>query len=168
MLVQILEKEIEFLRKKATIKHDLINASKETLGIMFDYISGGRSDLSSIDLSYFMKEILDLTLSSKQVDAILRRHDHDCDGQLTLKEFFRLTYNDDFAEIRTPISLVSNKDRLYTRLRPGQPQTVALETSPLRRRRDLDPQVAERAINPRDLVLSYRNPLPRLEPDYVP
>lgn len=89
LVARILHKEKELCRKKLQAKVDLFDVDKEDMQKLFSDISRGLQYISMPDLIYFLEQ-QGFFPRNQEVEALLRRCDHDSDGCLSYQEFCEL------------------------------------------------------------------------------
>ena len=83
---RILEREIAFLKNRSAAWEALASESEESLAELFNQIGRGRPEIMMTDLIWFC-ERYGFMPSTEDLEAILRRCDHDADRCLTFEEF---------------------------------------------------------------------------------
>ena len=89
MAARILEREITFHERRAQAQGALSKESEESLSNVFNQISQGRPEITMTDLIWFC-ERYGFQPTTEDLEAILRRYDHDADRSLSFEEFVEM------------------------------------------------------------------------------
>ena len=93
MAARILEREIGLHAKRAECHIALAKETEETLGAVFNQIAGGRLEIAMTDLIWFC-ERYGFFPNTEDLEAILRRCDHDADRCINFEEFVEIVGHD--------------------------------------------------------------------------
>ena len=93
MAARILERESAFHNRRAEAFNALAAETEENISAVFNQISAGRPEITMTDLIWFC-ERYGFMPNTEDLEAILRRCDHDADRCLNFEEFVELIGHD--------------------------------------------------------------------------
>lgn len=93
MAARILERELLFLNRRSEARKAVAAETEENLSDVFVQISRGRAEISMSDLIWFCDRY-GFQPTTEDLEAILRRCDHDADRALSFEEFVELLGHD--------------------------------------------------------------------------
>ena len=110
MAARILERETLFLQRRGEARGGVAGANEEALTDVFLQISRGRPEISMTDLIWFCDRY-GFQPTTEDLEAILRRCDHDADRALSFEEFAELLGHD-YAKLMEARAAREEKARL--------------------------------------------------------
>ena len=110
MAARILEREKSFHQKRKAARTDLKNESESSLSLVFHLLSKGKTEIKMEDLIQFLDQ-QGFYAKTEDLEAILRRCDHDADRAISFEEFAEILgrdYDQLIAEREKLVELAAN------------------------------------------------------------
>ena len=93
MAARILEREKAFHSKRKAARYALRSESESTLSVVFHILSKGKTEIKMEDLIQFLDQH-GFYAKTEDLEAILRRCDHDADRSISFEEFAEILGRD--------------------------------------------------------------------------
>ena len=125
MAARILEREKSFHQKRKAARAALKNESESSLSMVFHLLSKGKTEIKMEDLIQFLDQ-QGFYAKTEDLEAILRRCDHDADRSISFEEFAEILgrdYDQLIAEREKLVELAAkSRKEEYERIKREQEQ----------------------------------------------